>query len=373
MNAPDRAKLADKLLGRRIEGWYPNHDAARERITSSEKLTFYLGIDPTGSQLHSGHTIPLLVLRDLASLGHDIVLLIGDFTARIGDPTGKKAARTALSVEEIQSNMETYVAQAEKILPAGSYRITHNSEWLSALTMEEMLKLTGMVTVQQMIQRDMFQQRLKDEKPIYLNEFLYPLMHGYDSVALRTDGEVGGNDQTFNMLLGRELSREILGKDKIVLATKLLVDTSSGRKMSKSEGVLIALNDSAQEIRRKVLAVDDKMIRSLFELCTDVPIEQLDALQDPREAKEALAAELIRMYQGADAVGQAQEAVEIKQTGLLDQTLKDSGFVTSLGEAKRLVEQGGVRINGKRAERWDVELKSGDEIKVGKGTFLKVK
>jgi len=380
MNSAERRAIAGQLLDRRIEAAYPNREQAVERLAGTERLTFYLGIDPTGSELHLGHTVPMLVLRDLAKLGHDIVLLIGDFTARIGDPTGKFAARTALSADDIEQNMATYVQQAETILPAGSFRVVYNSEWLSALTMQEVLRLTGMVTVQQMIQRDMFQERLKEEKPIFLNEFLYPLMQGYDSVALRTDGEVGGNDQTFNMLMGRELSREILGKDKLVLASRLLVDAASGKKMSKSEGTLIAVNDSAQEIRRKVLAVDDSMIRTLFLLCTDVPEADVDAWQkegaapaQPREAKEALAAELIRMYHGDAAVGSAADAEEVTATGPLDKALVASGAVPSVSAARRLIEQGGVLLNGERVERWDTELKSGDRLRVGKGRFLKVR
>jgi tyrosyl-tRNA synthetase len=380
MTLTERAVLVEQLLKRRIEAAYPSREVVAERLAGPEKLMFYLGIDPTGSELHIGHTIPLLVLRDLAALGHETVLLIGDFTARIGDPTGKAAARTALSAEDIERNMRTYVQQAQRILTPGSFRVAYNSEWLSTLTMQEVLRLTSMVTVQQMIQRDMFQKRLKEEKPIYLNEFLYPLMQGYDSVALRTDGEVGGNDQTFNMLMGRELSREMLGKDKIVLSSRLLIDASSGKKMSKSEGTLIAVNDTAQEIRRKILATDDGMIRTLFELCTDVSSPHIDEWQaegepprNPREAKEALAAELIRMYHGDEAVGAAADAQEIHASGPLDKTLIEAGVAASASAVRRLVEQGGVQLNGERIERWDAELKPGDRIRVGKGRFLKIK
>jgi len=381
MDSKERVHLVEQLIKRRIETAYPTSEAAIERLSSNEKLTLYLGIDPTGPQLHVGHTIPLLVLRDMAKLGHDVVLLIGDFTARIGDPTGKNSTRGALNIEDIESNMSTYVQQVEKILEPGTFRVVYNSEWLGALTMSEILRLAGMVTVQQMIQRDMFQERIKAEKPIFLNEFMYPLMQGYDSVALRTDGEVGGNDQTFNMLMGRELEREILGKDKLVLATRLLVNAVSGKKMSKSEGTLIAVNDSAQEIRRKILATDDGMIRELFLLCTDVPTDVVDMWQPdggvsekPREAKEALAAELIRMYHGEGAVDLATQATISEAAGLpLAEALIVSGVADTTSAAKRLIDQGAVRVNGEVAKRWDVEVKEGDEIKAGKGKFLKVK
>jgi tyrosyl-tRNA synthetase len=379
MNATERREFVEQMVKRRLEASYPNELSVVNRIAGPDRLTFYLGIDPTGTELHLGHAIPLLVLRDLAKLGHDVVLLIGDFTARIGDPTGKNATRVALSVDDIEANMATYVRQAEKILPSGSFRVAYNSEWLSVLTMQEVLRLTAMVTVQQMIQRDMFQQRLKEEKPIFLNEFLYPLMQGYDSVALRTDGEVGGNDQTFNMLVGRELEREILGKDKIVIATRLLVDVGTGKKMSKSEGTLISVNDSAQEIRRKILATDDSMIRPLFELCTDVPYEQINAWQSeggvslkPREAKEALAAELIRMYHGADGVADATSAEIVPIAGTLDKALVQWGAASSSTLARNLIKSGAVSVNGEKVARWDIEPVSGDEIKIGKGRFLKV-
>ena len=379
----EKEQKVKQLLNRRVPdaGIFPSAEDVVRRLAGQEKLTIYLGIDPTGSDLHLGHVIPLLLLSDLAEMGHDIVLLIGDFTARIGDPTGKSATRVALTGEQVQHNMATYLEQVYKIIPKDSFRVAYNSEWLSALTMEEVLKLTGLVTVQQMIQRDMFQERLKDQKPVYLNEFLYPLMQGYDSVALRTDGEIGGNDQTFNMLVGRELEKEILGKDKFVMATRLLVDAETGKKMSKTEGSLIALHDSPQVIREKVLNhIPDSMIRTVFELCTRVPLEQIDQWQaegeqpkNPREAKEALAAELIRMYQGAEAVDRAREATEITATGPLDDVLKEAGLVQSLSEAKRLVGQGGVLVNKVAVDRWDVPIKSGDEIQIGKGKRMKVK
>ncbi len=380
MNHQERTSAAEQLLRRRLENVYPNRDAFISRIASEEKLTFYLGIDPTGSELHLGHTIPLLVLRDLAKLGHQIILLIGDFTARIGDPTGKSSARVALSTEEVEANMNSYVQQVEKILEPGTFRVVYNSEWLSRLTMSEVIRLTSHVTVQQMIQRDMFQERLTAEKPIYLNEFLYPLLQGYDSVALQTDGEVGGNDQTFNMLMGRELERAILGKEKLVLATRLLVNGASGKKMSKTEGSIISVNDSAQEIRRKVLSFDDSMIRELFLLCTDISEGEISNWQregeppaQPREAKEALAAALIRTYQGEGAVGEAAAPISSEAADTLVQFLKENGVSNSSTTAKALIDQGAVMVNGVVEKGWNVEIKSGDEIHVGKGKRFHVK
>jgi tyrosyl-tRNA synthetase len=374
MNAHERQNIVERILDRRVQNLFPSRDEVVARLAASEPLQIYWGIDPTGDQVHIGHTVPLLLLRDLADLGHSITLLIGDFTARIGDPTGKSTARVSLTGEQVQENMMTYLDQVKKVLSDRSFAVAYNSEWLSGLGLEQVLKLMSMVTVQQMIQRDMFQERLKADQPIYLNEFLYPLMQGYDSVALRADGEVGGNDQTFNMLMGRDLEKTLLQKNKIVLATHLLADPVTGKKMSKSEGPLIALNDSPQEIRRKVLALDDSLTKTVYTLCTAKEQEWIDQQSsDPRAFKESLAAELIRMYHGEAAVTHAEEAIEVSVTGPLDKVLKESGLASSMSEAKRLIDQGGITVNGVKASQWDLEIKSGDELKVGKGKFVKVK
>lgn len=379
MDTEERRRAVESLLARRVQNVFPSREDVVRRLASSERLTIYWGIDPTGADVHIGHTVPLLVLRDLAKLKHDTVVLIGDFTARIGDPTDKSATRVQLTTEQVQSNMATYLAQVGKIIPADAFRVAYNTEWLSTLTLEQTLTLMSMATVQQMIQRDMFQERLKHDKPIHLSEFLYPLMQGYDSVALRADGEIGGNDQTFNMLMGRDLERTLLEKDKFVLATYLLADTTTGRKMSKSEGELIALTDSPQEIRRKVLALDDAVTATVFRLCTDKPMEWIDEREratrsgeNQRDFKEELAAELVRMYHGQEAVSEAAEAAPITATGPLDQVLKKSGLAASLSEAKRLIDQRGVLVNGQVAERWDAPIGRGDVIRVGKGKFAKV-
>jgi tyrosyl-tRNA synthetase len=373
MNMDERHQAVEQLLKRRVQNTFPSREEVLRRLVADEPMTIYWGIDPTGSQVHIGHTIPLLLLRGLAELGHRIILLIGDFTARIGDPTGKGAARTILTAEQVQKNMATYLDQVQKVLPKDSFTVAHNSEWLTPLSLEQVIKLAGMVTVQQMIQRDMFQDRLARNQPISLSEFLYPLMQGYDSVALRVDGEVGGNDQTFNMLVGRDLEKTLLQKDKFILATPLLTDSATGKKMSKSEGTLIALDDSPQEIRRKVLALDDAGIATTFRLCTQKDEQWIeDHASEPRALKEALAAELVRMYHGEEAIGMAVEAAQITATGPLDHVLKQSGLATSLSEAKRLIEQKAVSVNGDIVERWDVSIKSGDEIRVGKGKFSRV-
>jgi tyrosyl-tRNA synthetase len=383
MVSSDRIKEARKVITRRTDSGgtvFPSLDEVVERIGTENNLLFYFGLDPTSPRLHIGHTVALLLMADLVHLGHKAVLLLGDFTARIGDPTDKEAARVALTEEQVRSNLETYIDQVKRIIPNTNFEVRYNSEWLSVLTLEQIIRLTSMATVQQMMARDMFQEREKRGKPIYVSEFLYPLMQGYDSVALRVDGEIGGNDQTFNMLVGRDLEKELLDKDKMVIATRLLVDAATGKKISKTEGGLIAFDDTPQDIRRKVLAtVPDEMIRTVFELCTTKDQEWIDErcpadqpLTNPNEAKEELAAELIRMYHGQDAVSLGTQAIDITTTGPLDKVLKETGLATSMSEAKRLIDQRGVIVNGVVADRWDLPIKQGDEIRVGKGKFARV-
>lgn len=362
-----------EILDRHTETLYPSRLEVEKRLEEGKKLRIYYGIDPTGPDIHLGHTVQLLFMKKLAGLGHEVILLIGDFTARIGDPTGKDATRKPLTAKDVGSNMKTYLEQVSKILPRGSFRVQYNNSWLSKMTFEDVIKLASRVTVQQMIVRDMFQERIKNEKPISVHEFLYPLMQGYDSVAMKIDGEVGGNDQTFNMLVGRELEKEYLGKDKMVFTTKLLVG-SSGKKMSKSEGEIIALSDNPQEIRRKILMVDDSMIKSLFELCTEKPLDWIEQNKEksPREWKEELADELVRMYHGEKAVGEAHKPRKTSGGLTIISTTVIAGLAPSNSVAKELVNQGAVEVNGKTVKEWNFGIKKGDIIKVGKGVEIEI-
>ena len=368
--------LISRALERRLEtvGVFPSKEEAI-RLLKSKPLRVYLGIDPTGPDIHLGHTIPLLFLKQLWLLGHTPVIVIGDFTARIGDPTGKDSARRPLSPEQINENSKDYLEQIYTILPKGSFDVCHNGDWLDKLSFKDVVQLASHVTVQQMIQRDMFQERLKNEKPVGLHEFLYPLMQGYDSVAMEIDGEVGGNDQVFNMLVGRDLEKKLLGKDKLVFATRLLVNVGTGKKMSKSEGELIAVSDAPQEIRRKILALDDSMIGTVFRLCTEKELDWIEQNKNrpPRELKEELSNELIRMYHGKNSVAEAHQA---KPSAAPDQTIIDWMVETSSlskTEAKRLIDQGAVRVNSQTQKDWNYEVKSGDKIQIGKGEFFEVK
>ena len=393
----DESKI-NEVFGRNIEAVFPSVDKAKEIFKSGRRLTFYLGIDPTGPDIHLGHTTNLFVLKKLISLGHKVILLIGDFTAQTGDPTGKDTARKSLSVKEVEDNMKTYIKQVIKILSKGSFELKYNSKWLGKLTFNEIRKLARQVTVQQMITRDMFQRRLTENKPISLEEFLYPLMQGYDSVAMKVDGEVGGTDQTFNMMVGRDLVKSFLGKDKIVITTKLLEDPETGKKlMSKSEGHYVSLNDSPQEMFGRVMSLTDSAILPLFKFATELSDQKIAEIEErhknsenPKKLKEELSFELVKMYHGEKEAQKAKEEFsrvfsrheppekmeEIQWKGDILNTSFIAGIVVSKGEIKRLVEQGAVSLDDKVVENWNenMEIKEeGSILKIGPRKFYKVK
>lgn len=383
-----------QALGRRLEpsGIFPNQEEAIKTLRS-RPLRVYLGIDPTGPDLHLGHTIPLLFLKQLWQMGHLPVIVIGDFTARIGDPTDKTAARKPQTESEIKEHMRTYLEQIYKILPKGSFEVQYNSTWLGKINFGDLLGLASYVTVQQMIKRDMFQERLKNEQPIGLHEFLYPLMQGYDSVAMEIDGEVGGNDQTFNMLVGRDLEQKMLNKEKLVFATRLLVNPDSGKKMSKTEGSLISITDSPADMFGKTMAhVQDEMIQSVFELCTEkdqewISVHVSEIKSEPYKYKKELGRELVAMYHGEEAGQQAMEEFEkVFSQGELPENMAElagvgksildfiaeHNLVDSRSEAKRFLEQKAVRVNSVVVTDWTQVLNSGDIVQVGPRKFSKV-
>lgn len=369
---------------------FPSYDNALDRL-ASEKLTFYLGIDATGPHVHIGHTIPLLLLKSLASFGHEIIVLLGDFTSRVGDPTDKMATRTALTEKDVEKNMSTYLSQIEKILPKKSFHVRHNSSWLRKMSLEKILELSGHVTVQQMMARDMFQKRKEEEKPIFISEFMYPLMQGYDSVAMDVDGEVGGNDQTFNMLMGRDLLKIYADKEKVVLPTRLLVDAASGKKVSKTEGGFIALDDEPAMIFEKVSrTIPNEMIRTVFELCTELPMDNIAERQRKAEASGDwrafnldLASELIRMYHGEKNADHARVQYEKASKGeVADEeavsvgsdasnqsmtTVVSGALNTSKSDATRLIKQKAVTKNGELVEDalGPSGVQEGDVLRVG--------
>lgn len=438
----DEQKI-EKLLTRRIEAVFPSREEAEKRFKGGKRLRVYLGIDPTGPNLHLGHIIPLLFLKQLLELGHKPIVLIGDFTARVGDPTGKEVARRQLTEKEVRNNMKNYLGQIYKILPKGSFEVKYNSSWLSKMSSEEVFRLASHVTVNQMLSRDLFEKIvwkwkcpncnkisrspiqfktrenfettnlqhntrecphckkivpfekedifLENEsefRTIGLQEYLYPLMQGYDSVAMKVDGEVGGNDQTFNMLVGRDLEKKLLNKDKLVFATRLLVDAESGKKMSKTEGGLISLSDSPQDMFGKTMkTVPDEMTELVFWLCTEKPSEWIEekAKGDPYEFKKELASELVRMYHGEKKAmdawqewsmvfskGELPSEMEEVEGGRLVDVVEVSGGVSST-QSKRLIDQGAVSINKKTVKEWGRPVGGGDVVQIGPKKFVKIK
>lgn len=385
----------EKIMNRYVGAFYPSREEVITRLQEGKKLKFYLGIDPTSPQLHIGHTVPLLLLKKLKELGHEIVLLIGDFTARIGDPTDKTATRKKLAKQEVGENMKTYLDQASRITPKKEFSVEYNSKWLEKLNFEDLVELASNFSAQQFLARDMFQERIKKEKAIGLHEFLYPLMQGYDSVAMDVDGEVGGNDQIFNMLIGRDLMKKIKEKDKIVLATRLLTDAVSGKKISKTEGSFIAINDKPADIFGKTMqSIPDEMIKTVFELCTEKDQEWINDRsqavkegENPRNFKIELAFELVKMYYDKNEAqkardnfenvfsrGQAPENMpEYESDGAtIVDILVNSKLVLSKTEAKRLVSDGAVEITGQPVKEWDFKPAPGDVVKIGSHRFLKI-
>jgi len=389
--------LHERILNRGVENIYPSKDFLDELLQSDKKLTLYLGIDPTGPSLHLGHAIPLMKLAQFQQLGHRIIMLIGSFTAMIGDPTDKLATRQPLTREQVLLNCKKYKEQASALIsfdgdnPA---EIKFNSEWLDKLNFKEIIDLSANFTVQQMLERDMFEKRLNEGKPIGLHEFLYPLMQGYDSVAMKVDGEVGGNDQTFNMLAGRTLEKAILNKEKVVITTKLLTD-SSGKKMGKSEGNMLRLDDSASDKFGKIMSWSDEMIINGFELCTKESEEKINEVkkrlhdkENPRDLKLELAEAIVKIYHGEEeAKRQVQNFIstfskgekpqEIEEFVLAGKSLVEvlvgSGLVSSKSDAKRNIEQNGVKINDVVCADPNQAVSSGDIIQKGKRFFIKIK
>lgn len=395
----DKEKIRAALT-RAVERIYPSREALESAFMDGRQLKIYLGVDPTGSHLHLGHLTNLLVLKRFQELGHKVILLIGDFTARIGDPTDKLATRRPLTPEEVKENLRTFKVQASRVLafrgdnPA---RVMFNAKWLSRMKLEDVMRLAEQVTVQQMIHRDMFAERIKTDKPIGLHEFLYPLLQGYDSVAMGVDMEIGGTDQTFNMLVGRDLAKALKEKEKFVLTTQLLEDPATGKKlMNKSEGGLINLDDGPNDMFGKVMALPDSAIVPVTNLSTDLPMDEVGRLKelaarDPRDAKLALAFAVVgtvytktaavrakREFHRVFSERQKPEEVSTVSMGVARMPLVDllvmAKLASSKSEARRLIEQGGVKLDDVRQDTPDavVELGTARMLQVGRHRFIKV-
>ncbi|MBP6944529.1 tyrosine--tRNA ligase [Patescibacteria group bacterium] len=393
-------KQVEWFLTHAVETVYPTREALRERLLSGQKLTVYHGIDPTGPTLHLGHTVPLRKLSELQKLGHKVILLIGDFTAMIGDPTDKAATRKKLTREEVLENCKLYKQQASFLLDfdgpnAAEFRF--NSEWLAKMSFADVVELASHFTVQQMMERDMFEKRMEEGKPIHLHEFFYPLMQGYDSVALEVDLEIGGNDQTFNMLAGRTLLKTLKHKEKFVLTNRLLADPT-GKKMGKSEGNMLALTDDPKDAYGKVMSWTDEMIVPGFEICTQKTEDDMKEVkaalergENPIVWKKELARLVVEGIFGEGAATMASEefvrvhaqgekpeeipALSVSGSMALADVLVEAGFVASKTDARRQIEQGGVKVNDEVVTDVKAMVEPTNEgtiIQKGKRHFVKI-
>lgn len=393
----DKQSKITEILERGVEKVYPSQEALAKALKSGKKLKFYAGFDPSAKSLHIGNAIQLAKLAQIQLAGHEVIFLVGDFTGMIGDPTDKKSARQQLDRATVKANYKVWEKQASAWLSfsgTNAAKIAHNSKWYDKMSLEKLMHLASNFTVQQMLARDMFQERVKEEKPIYLHEFLYPLIQGYDSLALEIDGEVGGNDQTFNMLAGRDLMKALTGKEKFVITTKLLVD-NEGKKMGKSEGNIINLDETPENMYGQVMSWPDNVLASAFELCTKLSWPEVKEVQarlnnttlNPRDFKMKLAHEITKIYHGAKKADTAEEyfiktvqkkevpeeiiEAKISATNIVD-VLVDTKLVNSKSEARRMIEQGGIKIDGQLIKDVNYKVLVPSVIQKGKREFRKI-
>ncbi len=386
-------KLIDKFLTRGVEAIYPSKDELRKKLESGERLRAYQGFDPTGKFLHVGHAMGIRALRILQQLGHEVIFLVGDYTSKVGDPD-KEKARKMLSGQKIKENMAGWKKQAAQIIDFGGDNpvlFKHNYEWLSKLKLNDLIELMSHMTVQQMLVRDMIERRMAEGDPVGLQEFIYPLMQGYDNVAMKVDMEIGGADQTFNMLAGRDLVKEYLNKEKFIRANKMM-DAPDGRTMSKSKGNGINLGDSSFDMYGKTMSYPDDRILMGLEFLTDVPMETIEEIKrdlaagsNPMRYKKLTAFEIVKTIRGeAEAVSAQREfesrvqkkelpdkiaEVKVKKGGhKITELLIAAGLAKSKGEARRLIAGGAVKIDGEKTDNPEAEIEiSSNEVFIQKG------
>lgn len=389
-------EIIERILNKGVEQILPSKEALKEKLLSGQRLNIYQGFDPTADTLHIGHSVGMRKLEDFRKLGHHVIFLIGDFTARVGDPD-KSSARTILSKEQVENNMKKYVEQASHVIDIKNLEnpvdIKYNSEWHEKLTFGDIIGLASEFTVQQMLKRELFQKRLEEGRPIYINEFLYPIMQGYDAVMMDTDVEIGGNDQLFNMLAGRDMVLNHLGKEKFVIAGKLL-ESGDGKKMGKTEGNMIRMDDKAEDIYGKVMAFTDDLILIGFEILTSATLEELETYkqrlgggENPMILKKELAFRITEEITSKEDAVKGQSFFENvfqkssddeniliidihdKEIKLID-LLVTCGLANSKSESRRLIEQSAVSIDGAKQTQWDMVITVSDNtpltVKAGK-------
>ncbi len=390
MNREDNLDLLE-IIKRKAVQIFSEEDLER-KIRSGKKLTIKLGADPSRPDLHIGHSVVLRVLKQFQDMGHEVVFVVGDFTGMIGDPSGKSKTRPALSFEETRKSAETYLEQATKILDKDKTKIRFNSEWLSKMNFNDVINLTSKYTVARIMERDDFKNRFENNLPLSMHELLYPLMQGYDSVALNADIEIGGTDQTFNLLVGRELQKDYGQEQQVVMTFPLLVGLDGKEKMSKSLDNYIGLTDSPFVKFEKSMKIPDEVLRQYFELATDLKNSEIDEImsKDIRDAHMRFAKELIKMYNNENDYEIAKEKymsiakgeipdnieeikIEENEINICDLLVK-IGFALSKSEAKRNILGNGIKINGKQVNNTNeiIRLDKDLVVQFGKNRFKKV-
>ncbi|PIP22527.1 MAG: tyrosine--tRNA ligase [Candidatus Nealsonbacteria bacterium CG23_combo_of_CG06-09_8_20_14_all_39_25] len=383
------SKKISEVLTRGVVEVLPSKEALA-RLMKRQRIRLYLGIDPTAPRLHLGHTIPIRKLQEFAELGHEAILVIGTGTVLAGDPSAREKTRILITEKEIKKNIKDWKKQAGKVLDFSKVKIRYNGDWLLKLKLRDIVQIARHISAIKLFQRDMFQERLKKGGTVWTHETLYPLLQGYDSVALNTDLEIGGTDQVFNMLIGRELQEKMRSREKFVLTTPLVLGID-GKPMSKSSGNCVWIEDSASQMFGKIMSIPDELIRDYFALLTRIPTEEVKK-GNPRDLKAKLAKEIVRIYHGEKAAKKAEEefnkvfrekglpskiaAFETsKKVYLLVDLLFEAKLAPSKSEARRVILQGGAKIDGKVKKDWKEKIKTeeGMIIQVGKRKFLKIK
>ena len=382
------AELFKRLRERAVEIHVEDH--LRQRLARGDSLRVKLGLDPTAPDLHVGHLVVLDTLRIFQEEGHTVVVIIGDYTALIGDPSGRSVTRPMLSEEEIASNAETYFKQLDLVLDRSRIEVRHNSEWLAKMSAADILRLMAKATLQQVLQREDFSNRLKEGTAISAHEVLYPFNQAYDSVAIEADVEIGGTDQLFNLLFGREIQKEYGQQPQDVAVFPLLEGLDGLQKMGKSLRNYIGLTEPAEEIYGKAMSIPDRLTEKYLRLVSGLPeaeVERTLALK-PRDAKAALARQLVRRLHGEEAAARAEADFDVRfrqrqapeempeltpaNPGDVVATLVEAGFAKSRGDARRLIDQGGVRVNSVKVEA-DAVLEDGDVLQSGKRNFVRIR
>lgn len=386
-------------LMRGVEGVY-SEDELKHKLVSGRRLRIKLGLDPTAPDIHLGHAVVLRKMRQFQDLGHKAVIIIGDYTARIGDPTGRDTTRPVLDEQQITANAQTYLDQAGLILDMAEDKleVRRNSEWLGGLSFADVLRLTGHMTVQQMLHRENFRKRIEADREIVITEFMYPLMQAYDSVEIDADVELGGTDQTFNNLCGRDMMARYGKPRQVVMVMPILVGLDGQEKMSKSKGNYVALTEPATEVFGKIMSIPDDLMGNYFQLLTDLPPERVNSLLDPqqthpRQAKDALGRVIVESLRSIDEANAASaefkrrfaegrlpsdletRRIETDGTIALAQLISAAGFASSNSEARRLIKQGAVTFGDQKINDPTAEVQLGDEptlLKVGKRRVCQV-